>query len=385
MANVSTEEQFAAANELFLAKRYEEALKLLAPLTKRHPTVFNIHYPMLQCLQQLGRVEEVRRLYDHMAARFVKEKHQVKLRKVEKWLAAHQAQGTPDMANAAILDIGDDVTAGFVLDTGDDVVGADLVNDLLDTPVPRKNSSSVPSSARRTVAVPWKGVAIVGAIAVLGVLAYMALPMLAGTAGGAPSFSADMVMMLPHGALEGRIYRRDADTLRTEMMGRIFIKAGDAVYIVSRETRRYATLSVAEMERQNPIAEMNDFRTWIQANNGQKVGTETLMGYDCEVYEAQARLRPAMPRTDTKIWYARQLAFPIKSESATGGPLGTVTMSLRNITVGTLSDDLFAPPEGYTRASSPAGLSDIPPELDDAPDNLPGHEDAASFLQRLNL
>ncbi len=76
------------------------------------------------------------------------------------------------------------------------------------------------------------------------------------------------------------------------------------------------------------------------------VGTDTVQGYHCKVYQFKA---PA--GQEDKAWMAEELGFWIKNE--TTGPKGKVTMQLKNIKQGGVSDAIFAIPPGYKKMQLP--------------------------------
>jgi hypothetical protein len=69
-----------------------------------------------------------------------------------------------------------------------------------------------------------------------------------------------------------------------------------------------------------------------------KVGTETIDGKLCDVYQWTYQ------GTTTKEWIWKDKSFPIKMESTSSS--GTTTIEYKNIVFGTLSNDLFQLPAG---------------------------------------
>jgi outer membrane lipoprotein-sorting protein len=67
-----------------------------------------------------------------------------------------------------------------------------------------------------------------------------------------------------------------------------------------------------------------------------KVGTETLNGKTCDVYQY------TFEDVTEKVWVWKEKSFPIKMEATT--PSGTTVIEYQNIVFGNLSDSLFTIP-----------------------------------------
>ena len=335
MEQEASKQKFAVASSLYLEGRYEEALVLLDELSKQHPGVFNIQYPMLQCLQRLERLEEVKEYHAQMVSLCTKERHREKLAAVADWITNMERQSS----------LG---TVGLELDVDPNALNLDTLGDLFEPSTLKKRSSSSSIRAGSAPNTPRKVVMVVVVVA-LAVAGYVFLPKLLG---GATQFSADIVLGLPYANLEGRFYRKSTDTSRTEMMGKVIITREGLLYTIIPEVKKYSVASLADVAGQSVLAEMSDFKKWINANGGKHTGQETLYGLTCDVYEAKVRMSVAIPPVDTKIWYAKKLAFPVKSESITDGPVGKVVMFLKNIKVEQLSDNLFDIPLDYAKVDA---------------------------------
>ncbi len=74
------------------------------------------------------------------------------------------------------------------------------------------------------------------------------------------------------------------------------------------------------------------------ALQGKVVGTDTVDGQACDVYEI------AGTATTLKIWIAKNDSFPVKSEVNSAG--GTITTQFKNVKKGNLPDSLFESPTG---------------------------------------
>ncbi len=386
MEREASKQKFAIAKSMFVEGQYENALVLLEELSKEHPAVFNIEFPMLQCLQRLGRLEDVKELYALMVSVYTTEKQQQGLAQVQEWIAQQ------DGGNLDELD-------GLQLELGGDALDVNLMGDLFESSTPKKKKPSTSSSTTHAVAsnsTPWTIIIAVAVLCAAGAAAYLFLPTLMGAV---PQFSANVILGLPHANLEGKFYRKSEGVSRTEMLGQIVVTKKGLVYRIVPDAKKYSVARLKDMAGQSPLAEMSDFQKWIAENGGQKTGEETLYGYICDVYQAPVRMSPAMPPADTKIWYARDLKFPVKSETLTTGVLGKVVMFLKDIKVAKQPADLFEIPADYVKATPEeiAGLTANmgltpsagakPPIQGNAPDNSRNVNpaDMERLMKQLNI
>lgn len=337
MEKEASKQKFAIAKSMFMEGQYEQALVLLEELCKEQPAIFNIEYPMLQCLRQLGRLEETKELYELMVHVYKSDKEQEKLAHIKEWIT--QQEGGDN--NEGLDDL--------KVDLNTEEMGLDMMGDLFEPSSSKKRlSSSSTSHAVASPQRPWITIIIVLLIALAGGGgAYLYLPDVLG----APQFSASVVLGLPFANLEGKFYRKNIDTTRTELMGQIIITKKGKAYRIIPDSKKYAVAELKDLAGQSPFAEMSDFENWIKNNGGTKIGEETLYGFLCDLYQANVRMNPSVPPADTKIWYARDLAFPVKSETMTAPLLGKVVMFLKDIQVGTQPADLFEPPQEYEKVS----------------------------------
>jgi hypothetical protein len=338
MEKEASKQKFAIAKSMFIEGQYEQALVLLDELSKEHPAVFNIEFPMLQCFRQLGRLEETKELYELMVHVYKNAKEQEKLARIKEWIA-QQEGGDSDGLDDLQVDL-----------NTESMMGLDMMGDLFERSAGKKRiSSSSTSHAVASQQRSWTGIilALLVVIAGGGGAAYFILPDVLG----APQFSASVVLGLPFANLEGKFYRKNIDTTRTELMGQIVITKKGKAYRIISESKKYAVADLKDIAGQSPFAEMSDFDTWIKNNSGTKVGEETLYGYICDVYQANVRMSPSVPPADTKIWYARDLQFPVKSETMTAPLLGKVVMFLKDIQAGKQPASLFEPPQDCEKVS----------------------------------
>ncbi|MCK5861391.1 MAG: hypothetical protein KAH38_02835 [Candidatus Hydrogenedentes bacterium] len=347
MGRGTSKQKFDLANSMYLEGAYEDALALLTELGKEYPGVFNIQLPALKCLQRLGRLEDVKDVHGQMVSLYTREKEQRKLRSVEVWILEQEGGGIEDPLGLQLSADGEDFP-GLQLSADGEVLNIAPMDDLFGSSKSKwkSASSSVPVSS--TPGISWKTMAAMGMMTLAAVAVYLFLPVLLGRV---PEFSADIVLGLPHANLEGKFYRLSADVSRTEIMGQIIIAREGQVYKIIPGEKKYAVMEPSETAGQNPLGEMSDFKKWLDANGGKHTGEEVLYGFECDVYEAKVRMNPAMPPVDTKIWYARDIAFPVKSETIGDGILGKVVMFLKDIQVGLLPADLFEIPSNYVQVA----------------------------------
>ncbi len=168
----------------------------------------------------------------------------------------------------------------------------------------------------------------------------------------AKEFSADMISQMGTGNITGKIYFKNPDTTRSEMMGMISITKGPLVYQIFTSTKKYHVSNIADMKDKNPMADAGDFKTWIKKNNMKKIGKESVSGYKCLIYKGALQMDQSQSPTDIKLWYSEKLNYPVKTEITLPAPMGAVTSYLENIQTGKQPASLFAVPENYTEAAS---------------------------------
>ncbi len=176
----------------------------------------------------------------------------------------------------------------------------------------------------------------------------------------AEEFSADMHSQMAAGIVSGKIYFKNPDITRNEMMGMISITKRPVVYQIFTSTKKYHVSSIDKIKDKNPIADAGDFKSWIKKNNMKKKGKESISGYNCLIYEGELQTEQPQHLTHIKLWYSKKLNYPIKTEITLPPPMGKMTSYLENIKVGELPKSLFAIPEGYTEAASMEEAMGIP-------------------------
>lgn len=133
---------------------------------------------------------------------------------------------------------------------------------------------------------------------------------------------------------------------------------GQMQMILNLKTRQVTTIiPQAKMYTQGvaPVpTEDSKHMMWESAEKSlpkgaKKVGTETVSGYKCDVYQ----YKDSSKGRESKLWVSSKLNFPIKIE--TKGSRGPFTMMMTNIKEGGVSDSLFKPPAGFRKMNIPAG------------------------------
>ena len=165
-------------------------------------------------------------------------------------------------------------------------------------------------------------------------------------------FSADVISQMATGNMTGKIYFKNPDVTRNEMMGMISITKRPLVYQIFTGTKKYHVSNIDELKDKNPMADAGDFKSWIKKNNMKQTGKESVSGYKCQIYEGELQMGQSQPPTHMKIWYSKKLNCPIKTEMTLPPPMGKITSYLENIKLGKLPESLFAIPDDYTKAAS---------------------------------
>jgi len=79
-----------------------------------------------------------------------------------------------------------------------------------------------------------------------------------------------------------------------------------------------------------------------------KVGTESISGLRCTIYEIRG------DQGTLRYWISDKIEFPVKMQDSSG------SMRLENIKIDEVSGDLFEVPAGYRKFSMPSGGSGMP-------------------------
>ena len=177
--------------------------------------------------------------------------------------------------------------------------------------------------------------------------------MISATTALAVEFSADeSVSAAITGTTKGKVYYKNTDTHRHEIMGIINITKGSTVYQLVKKTKKYTVTNVDDLTGGNPMAGVKDFKQLVAKNNLKKMGDETIQGFKCEIYEGNLKLAEDQKPAHTRIWYAEKLDYPVKTEIMLAAPMGNMSINIENIQVGSQPGSLFKIPSGYTKVGS---------------------------------
>ena len=190
------------------------------------------------------------------------------------------------------------------------------------------------------------------------------------TARKLPEFSADIIMEVNNSEITGKLFLKNANTFRMEIMEQTFISKDGQVRKILTEEEKYININPADVERYNPLVGLSNFGKWVHLNNAKKVGREKLQGYACDIYEATVASTDTSTSMSTKVWYCRQIKFPLKSENS-ALELGSVSVTLSNIqTEETLPDKLFTISDTYAEYVKEKRKEPDPEALESLPDNM---------------
>ena len=214
------------------------------------------------------------------------------------------------------------------------------------------------------------------------------------TSSFADEFSADVITQLPTGKSTGKIYFKNGDISRNEMMGMITIMKRPLVYQIFSNTKKYHVSNIDNLKEKNVMADAGDFNAWIKKNNMIKIGKETIAGYKCQIYEGDIKSEESGFSPHIKLWFSKKINYPIKSEITLPAPMGTLTTYLENITVGKQKKSLFSIPSGYVEAKTmqeAMGMPDmgslmqgIAPDVDfPAGNQMPSPEEREEMMKKM--
>jgi len=185
-------------------------------------------------------------------------------------------------------------------------------------------------------------------------------------------FSADIMMETAGMKNAGKVFIKNPQVFRNEMMGMITIGNQDSLYQVFSQTRKYTVSSIEEMKKDNPMAGAKDLKTFFKENNLKQAGKEKIGAYDCDIYEGSFQFEEGRPPVHVKLWYSSDLDYTVKQESTMPQMAGKMVMQLENIKKGKQSDDLFKVPAGYVKAASTEEAMGI--QMPTGPENMPSPE-----------
>jgi len=217
---------------------------------------------------------------------------------------------------------------------------------------------------------------------ILAVILNLSMPAWALSA----EFSADMVMESMGGSNPGKIYFKNEDVSRTEMMGIISIFKRPLIYQLFPDTQKYVVMNIDEISKNNPAADAASFKEWIKKNKLKKTGSEKLQGYPCEIFEGDVTIDEAQPAVHMKIWHTPKLDYPLRQESTLPPPIGNMSSHLENIQLASQPGSLFEVPSGYSQAKDmqeAMGAGGMPSFGDGGKGRAPSREEMEKMMKEM--
>ncbi len=214
----------------------------------------------------------------------------------------------------------------------------------------------------------------------------IALSLFLATGAISAEFSADMVMESMAGTSSGKIYFKNDDTSRTEMMGTISIMKRPHIYQLFTDTQKYVVQNMDDMKKKNPALDAANLKEWIDKNKLKKTGSEELQGYRCDIFEGDVKFADDQPPVHMRIWHTPKLGYPLRHESVLPSPMGNVSTHLENIQLGSQPDSLFEIPDGYSQAKNAQeamGVGGMPSMGDGGKGQAPSQEDMQKMIKEM--
>jgi hypothetical protein len=200
----------------------------------------------------------------------------------------------------------------------------------------------------------------------------------------AQEFSADTVTDLHTGSVNGKIYFKNTQVNRNDMMGMINIVKYPQVYQLFTGTKKYHVTTVTELEADDPLAGITDFEAWAKQNDLKKTGTESIEGFVCDIYEGTIEIDQDTGETvPLKIWLSRKLQYPLKTETLMPAPVGSVVSVVKNIKTGKQPDHLFEIPEGYIQAATMEQAMGMPDMSQFSEGQMPTGEQMENMMKQV--
>jgi len=219
-----------------------------------------------------------------------------------------------------------------------------------------------------------------------GILVFFILVLALSGSVAAVEFSADMITDIAGRKNAGKIYFKNANLFRSEVMGMIIINKHPKVYQIFPASKKYVVSDINELKKQNPMAGVENFEEMVKKNNMQKQGTETIQGFKCVIYDGKVKFAENQPEMTMKVWYSKKLDYPLKSVNILPPPMGKISNFLQNIKTGKQPDSLFKVPAGYQKAASiqeAMGMGNIKmPSMQDA-GKAPSKEDMEKMMEQM--
>jgi hypothetical protein len=200
----------------------------------------------------------------------------------------------------------------------------------------------------------------------------------------AQEFSADTVTDMHTGTVNGKIYFKNTQVHRNDMMGMINIIKYPQVYQLFTGTKKYHITTVMELEADDPMAGVTDFDAWAKENEFKKTGTESIEGFVCDIYEGTIEIDQDTGETvPLKIWLSTKLEYPLKTETLMPHPVGRVLSVVKNIKPGKQPAHLFEIPEGYTQAATMEQAMGMPDMSQFSEGQMPSGEQMENMMKQV--
>jgi len=279
MGSDISQQRFAEAKKLYVEGDYKKALLHLRKLNEQHPDVFNIQLPIIQCLQHLGKINEVKALHKRMKGVYLDEKHQMKLDKVGRWILRTEGKTVIVESNKKdeqiesefennIEDRIEDVPVEQVKETGAEkiVQEENKVDIAPQEPVPAQN----PQAEVRATKIEKKRHPVLRKILISCEVIFIVLVgsvvmylLSTKTARVLPEFTANVIMEVNDTQITGKLYLKNADTFRMEIMDQVFIAQEGQVRKILTAEEKYINVNPSDVERYNPLVGLSNFGDWV--------------------------------------------------------------------------------------------------------------------------
>ncbi len=168
----------------------------------------------------------------------------------------------------------------------------------------------------------------------------------------AEEFSADIILQSRIGDTSGKIYFKNVDVNRHDVMGVTVITKRPLVYQIFDSTKKYVVKDIKELAKEYPMANATSFEEWLDRNHMRATGRETLQGFECTIYQGKITFSEGQSPAPMKVWYSKKLGYPMRMETTLEPPMGAMTHSLENIKIGPQPASLFQIPAGYKKVNS---------------------------------
>jgi len=189
---------------------------------------------------------------------------------------------------------------------------------------------------------------------------------------------------MPTGSVNGKIYFKNNQLNRSDMMGMINIVKYPEVYQIFTGTKKFHVSNVTELEADDPMAGVTDFEAWARENDLKKTGAESIEGFACDIFEGTVDIDEDSGETaPMKIWLSRKLQYPLKTETMMPEPVGRVVSLVKNIKTGTQPAHLFEIPAGYTRADSMEQAMGMPDMSRFSDGQMPSAEQMGEMMKQV--